>query len=151
MKQEGLLGLPVYAVGISSGGGFALMLPHLMELRVRVPACACACVFACAQDAGLACRSYVVVAAPAAAAAAGVVAAAHCPRLDPLLLAPLAARLGPAAQALCAQITPAPTSLLTLKSGKPYPPTLFVDMAEKDPEKHESGGWAGGCKGGRGW
>ena len=34
-KKEGLPSLPVYAVGGSSGGAFALLLPHLMKLQVR--------------------------------------------------------------------------------------------------------------------
>lgn len=56
VKEEGLEGLPLYAAGASSGGAFALMLPHLMKLQVCVwggpPAGSClgwsvACLPAC--------------------------------------------------------------------------------------------------------
>ena len=38
MKEEGLLGLPIFVVGVSSGGGFALMVPHLLPVKVRMHA-----------------------------------------------------------------------------------------------------------------
>lgn len=37
-------------------------------------------------------------------------------------------------QGIIAQIVPARPALLRRKGGRPYPPTLFVHMAERDPE-----------------
>ena len=49
-EREGLQGLPVYAIGGSSGGAFALLLPHLMTLQVGPrPPLAAACRLPAAQ------------------------------------------------------------------------------------------------------
>ncbi len=37
--REGVTGMPVYALGASSGGAFVLMLPHLVQVKVGVWGC----------------------------------------------------------------------------------------------------------------
>ena len=40
----------------------------------------------------------------------------------------------PCMQGIIAQIVPARPALLRRQGGQPFPPTLFVHMAERDPE-----------------
>ena len=73
VKEEGLQGLPLYALGASSGGGFVLRLAQAM----------------------------------------------------------------PEVQGVICQINPVNPGVFEVK-GRPYPPTVFVHMAARDPEKAET-------------
>jgi hypothetical protein len=44
----------------------------------------------------------------------------------------------PCAQGAVSQITPVSLSIFKLPAGRPYPPALFVHMAERDPGKAET-------------
>ena len=111
IQEEGLAGLPLFAFGASSGGSLALRLAAVMpEVQVRGVRAGC-----CAL---LACESMQL---------RGAVA-------SPLLRVPARP------QGVICQITPVNPLALEVDGGgsRRFPPTVFVHMAQRDPEKAET-------------
>ena len=136
MEEEQLQGLPLYALGGSSGGSIVLRLAQIMpEVQVRHRAAGwrpglMARMLGKGRYpggwqkqswAGFSCRPHL---SATACASAG-----------------LPARLPARLQGVISQITPVNPSIFKLDKGaarSSFPPVLFVHMAQRDPEKAET-------------
>lgn len=112
LQEEGLGALELFAFGASSGGGIVLRLAQRMQ-EVKVRQCI-------GQERN---RSWLDRGTPGPRLR-------HAPAPLHTLHAP------PLLQGVIAQVVPARPALLQTADGRPFPPTIFMHMAQREP------GWA---------
>lgn len=121
LAAEGLQQLPLFALGASSGGSLVLRLAAIMgevqaSRAVR------------AAEVGAVCQATAMLLAPAALTVVSTEELPHVPPTTTILT-----------QGVTSQITPVNPSTLAVEGGRrAFPPTLFVHMAQRDPDKAET-------------